>query len=242
MFVTHINELVYRVLYVVIAWALGFVVSYEYSVELVERRSSSAMTQLNQGFLLTSPLEILSAMLNLSVWFARFRSAPILYAQTLLFILPGLYGSEVKSFVVFRGFRVGLWLSSAYLRLWILPFLWDFLFGLLPTGNDLLNFDLHLRLSEYLTTIKSIFKLINLVIYFPALLFIFFRMGYLPVDWFMKSRRISVLICLMFSAFMTPPDILSQLIIAGTLIVLMEIRRLVLLFRIRYKYVTDGKI
>jgi len=235
MFGTHIGEIANRSLYVVCSWALRFAVSYEYSVELVERRSSSALLKLDQGFLLTGPLEILSTLIGLSAWTARFLSAPVLYFQIVLFFLPGLYRSETWSFLFIVAVLLGMWLLSATLRFWRMPLLWDFLFGLLPSGNETLDLDLHLRLSEYLGTIRWVFKLINLIVYFPTVLFVLFRFGYLPREWFIKSRRTTVLLCVVMGAVRTPPDILSQLLVASALILFMEVRRLSLYFMINYQ-------
>lgn len=231
---SHISEIVARRLYVLLAWALRFVVGYEYSVELVERRSAAALAQLDQGFLLTGPLEILSTLLGLSAWSARFLSAPRLYLQCALFMFPGLYRSEVRGFLCAYGRLCCLWFMSAVLRFARLPLLWGFLFGLLP-GNEALDRDLHLRLSEYLGTVRWAFKLINVVIYLPAVLFLFTRFGYLPRDWFLKSRRTTLLMCVVLGACLTPPDVLSQLLVAGVLAGLLELRRLALCFVVRYR-------
>lgn len=224
-----------RALYCVGGWTCRFLVGYEYSVELVERRSYSALPQLDQGFLLTSPLEILSTLLGLAAWSARFLSAPRVLAQAVLFALPGLFRSEAVGFLAVALALLGRWSATGAARFGLLPLLWDFLFGLLPAGNVTLDLDLHLRLSEYLGTVLWVFKLINRVVYLPAVLFALFRSGRLPVRWFRESRRSTTLGCVVVGACLTPPDILSQLLVAGVLIGFREARRLALYVVVRYR-------
>merc|ERR1712167_430414 len=213
----HVGEMMGRALYCVVGWTCRFVVGYEYSVELVERRSRSALPQVDQGFLLTSPLEILSTLLGLAAWSARFLSAPRVLVQVILFTLPGLFRSEVVGFLVVVSALLGTWVVTVAVRFGLLPLLWNFLFGLLPAGNETLDLDLHLRLSEYLGTVLWVFKLINRVVYLPTVLFALFRTGRLPVRWFRESRRLTAMSCLVLGAVMTPPDILSQLLVAGVM-------------------------
>jgi Sec-independent protein secretion pathway component TatC len=93
------------------------------------------------------------------------------------------------------------------------------------------------RLWEFLRILKGVFKLINCILYLPSIFFVRVLVQRLPVDWFLESRRITILICVFLGAIITPPDVFSQRIVATLLIGLLEIMRLALFFRKRYRMV-----
>ena len=65
--------------------------------------------------------------------------------------------------------------------------------------------------------------MLGLVFQTPLIMVFLNRTGIVPVDGFRKARRMAVLIGFIVSAFLTPPDPFSLLLMAGPLVLLYEI-------------------
>lgn len=141
---------------------------------------------------------------------------PVIFWQMWLFIAPGLYENEKKFIFPFVFFATLMFLIGASFAYYIVvPFGFDFL----------INFG-----SQVVTVMPSIGKYVG---FFTKLLFGFGIAFELPVITFFLAVvglvddrmlkdffRYAIILIFMLSALLTPPDILTQFLMAGPLIIL----------------------
>ncbi|MDL2209585.1 twin-arginine translocase subunit TatC [Desulfovibrio sp. OttesenSCG-928-O18] len=148
-----------------------------------------------------------------------FVAAPYIFYQIWAFIAPGLYESERK-YVVPVAFCSALFFigGGAFCYLVVIPFTYSFFIGY---GSGA---------AKPLITLANTFRftlrlLLAFGIMFEMPLFSFFlaRLGVITAARLRAWRRYAVLACFIIAALITPPEVYSQLLLAGPLILLYEI-------------------
>ena len=100
----------------------------------------------------------------------------------------------------------------------VLPFGYDFFLGFenqftLPS----------LRMGAYLSlTVKLLFAF-GLIFELPTIIYILARMGLVEAEWLRQNRKYSLVIVFILAAILTPPDVVTQTLMAGPLIILYEV-------------------
>lgn len=147
-----------------------------------------------------------------------FLTFPLTLSQVWMFISPGLYGKEKKVAWPFLLLSYPLFIGGAMF----------FYFFVFPIAADfLINFDKtlvpSLRIGDYLSfTVRLVF-VFGLVFELPLISLLLTRMGVITPEWLSRSRRYAIVIIFIVAAVLTPPDPVSQILMAGPLIVLFEI-------------------
>jgi sec-independent protein translocase protein TatC len=150
-------------------------------------------------------------------------AAPYVFYQIYLLVAPGFYKKEKGTIILFV-------LCSTVL------FVGGSLFGyfvVFPYG-----FKFFLAFSnEYLRALPSVSKFFSLavkllfafgfVFELPVAAFFLSRMGLVTADFLKQKRRYAILLIFIIAAFLTPPDVISQFLMAVPLMVLYEISILI---------------
>jgi sec-independent protein translocase protein TatC len=136
-----------------------------------------------------------------------------------MFIAPGLYQHEKRYVIPFISFSTILFIGGALFGYFVVfPMGFKFFLGY---SNEYL---------QALPSVKKYFSLsyklllaFGIVFQLPLLIFFLSKMGLMTVDFLRKRRPFAVLMAFIIGAVLTPPDIISQIMIAIPLIVLYEI-------------------
>ena len=125
----------------------------------------------------------------------------------------------------FRFFFLGV-LFGYYL---VTPLSINFL-GKYQVSDDVFNdFDL----SSYIALVRASVLASGLIFELPIVIYFLTKVGVLTPDFLRKYRKYALVIVLIFSAIITPPDIVSQIIVAIPVLVLYEVS--ILISRIVYR-------
>ena len=162
-------------------------------------------------------------------------SFPILLIQIWKFIAPGLYKNEKKIFTPFLIATPILFLLGACMVYYIvIPLAWDFFISFQVSSVDgSLPIELEPRISEYLSLIMKLIFAFGICFELPVVLLLLTKSGILTPDDLAKKRKYSILIAFVIAAILTPPDVISQILLALPIIVLYELS--ILLSRISFK-------
>ena len=171
------------------------------------------------GLVFTAPLDQFLAHIQVSFFFALFISSPYWLHQAWLFIAPGLYKNEKKVF---------LWIWFSGLVLFLLGVLFatfivfPLVFRVLLQFGNTMDQPL-ITIKNYLSFfIRSSF-IFGLVFEMPLFLTTACYMGFFSPSTLKKYRRQVIVLMAIISALITPPDILSMLLILLPLIGLYEL-------------------
>ena len=221
-FLEHMLELRSRLLKVFFSVLLFSVIGYLNSNLIINFLLSPVSDpQINlQVLKITS---IFSTKLIVSVFFGLVISFPILIYQFLSFIMPA-FDNKLTLFKIIAFICVSLFLFIIGLLFGyyiLIPFSVNFFKSIsIPLLGAI---DLNYTLENYLVYLIWILIISSLVYQLPILILFIIKMGIIDIDWLKSNRRYVIVTFFILSALFTPPDPLSQLMVALPMIILYEI-------------------
>ena len=166
---------------------------------------------------------VFSTKLIVSIFFGLVISFPILIYQLLSFIMPAFNNKlTVLKIIMFICISLILFIIGLSFGYYILiPFSVSFFKSIsIPLLESI---SLNYTLENYLIYLIWILIISSLVYQLPILILFMVKMGIVDIKWLKSNRRYIVVIFFILSALFTPPDPLSQLMVALPLIILYEI-------------------
>lgn len=216
-FIEHLAELRVRLVKGLIAVAVFSVAGYIFKgkVLAVLRRPLGDTVPLHAFDL----FEQFFASLRLAVYTGLFLGLPFLMYQILMFCLPALKPHEKRVILGGLGFGVILLYSGIiFSYVLILPMLIPQLSGFFSTGVEQ-TFSLNMYINKVFRFIIAF----GLGFQLPIILIILVRIGVISVEALRRNRKYMVIGIFVMAAMLTPPDLISQVLLALPLLVLYEI-------------------
>lgn len=220
-FSSHLQELRKRLIVCFIAVGIGFVISYFFSKEIFELLSKPLLKVMPEGqkMVFIALPEAFLTYLKIALVSGIILASPMLFYQIWMFITPGLHQTEqryVLPFVVFSTlFFVG---GTLFGYLVVFPLGFKFFMGFtsdyirpLPSIREYLSFSLKLLIA------------FGVVFQLPLFSFFLSRLGIVDAKMLRSKQKYAILLIFVVAAVFTPPDVATQLMMAGPLIVLYEI-------------------
>lgn len=220
----HLEELRTRLLICVISVGLAFIVCYVFSGKLFELLMKPWIAAMPEGqsakLIYTAPHEAFFTYMKVAFIGGVILSAPIILWQIWLFIAPGLYQNEKKYMlpvIFFSGFCFMAGAMFGY-------------FVVFPAGFKFFAsfaseyIQPMMRTSEYLSFSNKILLAFGLAFELPVFAFFLAKLGILSADFLKRKRKPAIVLVFVAAAVFAPsPDVLSQLLMAGPMLVLYEI-------------------
>ena len=175
---------------------------------------------------------------------AFFLAFPILANQIWAFVAPGLYAREKKAFLPFLVATPLLFLAGAALAYYVvMPTAIRFFLGYQGQIPGIRQEALP-AMGEYLSFVMHFVLAFGIAFLLPVLLMLMERAGLVTRDQLKRGRRYAILVAFVVAAVATPPDVISQFMLAVPLIILYEISLVAIWFterrRARDKQVEAG--
>lgn len=165
-----------------------------------------------------SPPEAFMANLRLAVIAGLALALPVIIYQALAFLFPGLHRHEKTILLVLIGCVLLLfYLGVFFAYMVVIPFVLHF-FLKFETGVLSARFNI----SEYISFITALLAAFGVTFQLPLVLWVLGKIGMVSSDFLRKGRKYALLIMLLVSAIITPPDIISQVIMVVPLFFLYE--------------------
>lgn len=214
--VGHLGELRKRLIIVFIAIILGAGVSYKYIDIIIEYMVKPAK---ELKFIYLSPPELFVAYIKIAVIFGIIISSPIILMQIWLFIKPGLKEKERKYllFALYMGIIFFL-IGAIFAYFTIIPITIEFFTQIsVEQIAPLFSFD------SYLSFISSLLLSFGLVFELPLLIILLTQLNLITAKVLKKYRKIVILLIFVLAAILTPPDVISQILLALPMLFLYEL-------------------
>lgn len=220
-FMSHLEELRKRLIICAIAIGIGFAVSYFFSERLFEILIYPLKKVLPEGeqLVYTALPEMFFTYLKVALITGILAAAPVIFYEIWMFIAPGLYQREKKYVIPFVVSSTILFVGGALFGYFIVfKYGFEFFVGFTDENVKILP-----KVKEYFSfSIKLLFAF-GLVFELPVVIFFLTKMGVVTPDVLRKKRKYAILLTFVVAAILTPPDVVTQLMMAGPLIVLYEI-------------------
>lgn len=224
--VGHLAELRIRIIYSGLALIIFSFLGYYFAEPIAKDVIGRAP---DMEFVFISPSELMLSYIRIAIFCGLVISAPIILSQIWLFVSPGLEIKQKKHIVVSLLLGGGFFvLGTIFAYTVVLPVVFKFFAGFqMPEIKATISF------GNYLNFIIRLLLAFGVVFELPIIMFLFTRLGLLKVEFFIKYRKYMVLIIFIVAALLTPPDVVSQTLLAVPMLLLYEIG--ILLSRIGQK-------
>lgn len=226
----HLIELRRRLLWSFLALAIAFGLSLYFARPifgfLVQPLLESGQTKL----IYTAIFEAFFVEIKVAFFAATFFSFPVFATQLWRFVAPGLYSKEKRAFLPFLLATPVLFIVGASMAYFMaIPVALEYLLGFggnvggveqeaLPGVDNYLNF-----------VMKFIFGF-GVSFLLPVLLMLLERAGLVTLEQLKSARRYAIVGAFAIAAVLTPPDVVSQLLLAIPLCILYELALIAIWF------------
>lgn len=196
-----------------IAALLGAVLAWFVSAQLLELLIAPII---EEGVYFTAPNEAFLTRLKLSGAVGLFVVAPFIFFKIYMFILPGLHRKEKKVVTPLLLATTALFYTGvAFAYLVVIPQVITFL---LSFGTSVM--EPLIGVGPYFNFVSRLCLAFGLVFQLPILVLFLSLLGIVNPRILLKTWRIAIIIIFSLSAMLTPPDIVSQVMMAGPVLVL----------------------
>jgi len=220
-FLDHLEELRKRIVYSIIAVAVGFGICWwkvERIYDIMQRPIIDALRAngMAEKLVYLNPTEPFNLYLKIAALAGLFLTSPFVLYQVWMFISPGLYRNEKRYVVPFMVSTISLFACGGYFGYKIVyPAALTFLINF---GKQ---FQPMITIGEYTSLFLSIILGMGLIFEMPILVFFLSLMGIVSAGFMWKNFRYSILVIFVIAAIVTPTtDILNMCIFAAPMIAL----------------------
>lgn len=220
-FLEHLQELRHRLLHAAVAIILGFVICISFSkklfdflsaplIELLPKDSSLVFTALPDPFFMYLKVSFVAGI---------FIAIPYVLYQVWKFIAPGLYLKERKlalPFVVAA--TVLFYVGAVFAYFVVFPVVFKFFLGF--QSADLKPM---ISIREYVSLIMKLMLAFGAIFETPIIIIFLGLLGIVDTALLRKGRRYFIVIAFVIGAILSPPDVISQLLMGVPLLALYEV-------------------
>ena len=220
-FTGHLDELRKRLINIFIAIGIGFVASYAFKEKLFDILVHPLVTVMKPGdtLIFTGLPEAFFTYLKVSFLSGIMLAAPVIIYQFWMFVAPGLYEKERRILIPIV-FLSSVFFIGGSLFGYFIVFPWGFKFFLGFATETIRPLP---SMKEYLSFSAKLLIAFGLVFELPLILTFLARLGLVSVDFLKKHRKYALLLFFAGAAILTPPDVVTQIMMALPLMILYEI-------------------
>jgi sec-independent protein translocase protein TatC len=222
----HLSELRRRLTWSALAIAIGVAVCFIFYKQIFAILELPAR---GVPLIVIDPTERMSAIMLVCFIGGIIVAMPVLLYHGIMFVAPALSKQEKKGVFILIPWIAIMFLGGVVFGYYMLaPWTIWFLSGF---GSELAAATY--RLSAYIGFLSKLLLLVGLVFEMPVLTTLLARLGILKPQWLSGKRGLAMIISFVAAAIITPPDPITQLLLAIPLILLYELS--ILLAKVAYR-------
>jgi len=219
-FVSHLIELRSRLLKGLCAILIAFSCLFYFANDIYSLIAAPLIAQLSPGstMIATEVASPFMAPFKLTLFAAIFITMPYLLAQLWGFIAPGLYQQEqrlarpllISSILLFYA-------GTAFAYFVVFPLIFGFFNAVTPEGVAVMT-----DISHYLDFVLKLFFAFGLAFEVPVATVLLIWSGFASVETLKRNRPYVIVSAFVLGMLLTPPDIISQVLLALPIWLLFE--------------------
>jgi sec-independent protein translocase protein TatC len=211
-FFSHLKELRDRLLVCIVAVAIAFIFTYYFKERLFDFLMQPFLKVMpaQSSFIFTGITEAFLTYFKISVVAALFVAAPVILYEFWMFVAPGLYEKEKKYVYPFILFGSLCFICGAlFCYFVVMPNMYRFFVSyareFVTPMPDLKN---------YMGLTLKLLIIFGFIFELPLVAFYLARAGIIKAKMLAKKRRYAILAVFIISAAITPPDVVSMILVA----------------------------
>lgn len=217
-FLAHLAELRQRIIHTALGIAAASAFTLNWSSELFDLLRRPIVEHFQGVELIgTGPAEAFVTKLKVGIVAAVLVSLPFTFFQIWRFISPGLHENERKLAIPFIASSTIFFLCGAsFCYAVVLPFAFQFF------GEEFISIGLapQIRISEYLSFALGLVVVFGVMFEMPLFAYLLARLGLITSAWLARQFRYAVVIIFIVAGILTPPDVVTQMLLAVPLLLL----------------------
>ena len=222
----HLVELRRRLIWSFAALIACFAVCFYFANEIFAFLAQPLVDAFGPGegkLVYTKLYEAFFVEVRVAFFAAFFLAFPVIANQIWAFVAPGLYSKEKRAFLPFLIATPVLFLMGGSLAYYVvMPTAFEFFLGYQGNLGGIEQEALP-SIGEYLSLVMHFILAFGIAFLLPVLLMLLERAGIVTRDQLKSGRRYAILVAFVIAAVATPPDVLSQFMLAIPLICLYEL-------------------
>lgn len=218
--IEHLLELRSRILRSIVAIALIFLCLFAFANQIYDLLSEPLRAQLPEGasMIATDVISPFMAPLKFTLFVSAMLAMPYVLYQAWAFIAPGLYANEKKiALPIFASSVILFYSGIAFAYFVIIKLVTGFIISVAPDSIAVMT-----DINSYLSFVLKLFFAFGLAFEIPIATILLVRAGATTTESLAAKRPYIIVGCLIVGMLMTPPDIFSQLFLAGPMWLLFE--------------------
>jgi sec-independent protein translocase protein TatC len=229
----HLIELRRRLIWSFLALGIAFGISFYYAGKIFAFLVQPLIAGFGTGqgrLVYTKLYEAFFTEVRVALFAAFFLAFPIIAIQIWAFVAPGLYTKEKRAFLPFLIATPVLFLAGGALAYYVvMPLAIKFFLGYQGQIPGIQQEALP-AMGEYLSFVMHFIFAFGIAFLLPILLMLMERAGLVTRQQLKRGRRYAILVAFVVAAIATPPDIVSQFLLAIPLILLYELSLIAIWF------------
>lgn len=219
-FISHLIELRTRLLRAVVVVVVVFVCLFPFAKELYALLAQPLLAALPKGgqMIATDVTTPFFVPMKVAMMAAFLISLPYVLYQIWAFVAPGLYSHEKKLAAPLVAVSTVLFLCGmAFAYFLVFPVIFGFISSVAPEGVAVMT-----DINKYLDFVLTLFLAFGITFEVPVAVIVLVKMGVVSVEKLREIRSYVIVGAFVIGAIFTPPDVVSQIMLAVPLWLLYE--------------------
>lgn len=215
----HLSELRKRITVTFVLIIAVFGVCLYKAKELIELFTDMGEAYGYQ-YVYISPQELLMEYFSVSLVISLVLCTPVIAWQVWRFVKPGLKDNENIAFALSLIFGMIFFCLGVFFAYKVsLPYILYFLIKV-SEGSEIVA---SVSVQNYISFLLTVFVVFGCVFELPVISVVLTGLGVVKSIWLKKARKIAIVLIFVLSAIITPPDIVSQVMVALPMVALFQI-------------------
>jgi len=220
-FVSHLIELRTRLIHALVGMLVIFLPLAPFANDIYSLLAQPLLVHMPEGTSMVA-IEVISPFLTplkLTLMLSVFISIPWIFYQIWLFVAPGLYQHEQRIAVPLVAAGTGLfYMGMLFAYFIVMPLIFQFLTATAPEGVAVMT-----DISQYLDFVLTLFFAFGVAFQIPIATFLLVKTGMSTPQKLAEKRSYIIVGAFVVGMILTPPDVISQTLLAVPMWLLFEV-------------------
>lgn len=216
--VSHLAELRNRVTIALLGSLALAICSYFWATQLFDLLTTPLRSGSGEAiFIGTGPAEAFIVKMKVAAVAGLLLASPLSFYELWRFIEPGLLEQERRFALPFVLISTAFFLCGV---IFCFELVLPVAFSFFEDEYKSIGVQASIKIGEYLSFVLKLLLVFGVVFELPILAFFLARLGLLTHTWLIKQGRVAVVFIFIIAAILTPPDVVSQLLLAAPLCII----------------------